>query len=92
MPDDQTINRLASAYGVSGLIGGSGGFNWWSLLFGFVFGIVGWYAFWHGKKEQKWRAMGIGIVLMVYPYFVSNVYFSIAIGLGLCAALYFWRD
>jgi hypothetical protein len=92
MPDAQTINSVLSAYGVSNPLGGGGGFNWWNIIGGIIFGIVGWYAFWHGKKEKSWRVMVIGIVLMVYPYFVSNALLAWGLGLGLCAALYFWRE
>ena len=92
MPDAQTINSILNAYGGAGAITGGGGFNWWNLISGFIFGIVGWYAFIHGKKEKQWRPMVIGVALMVYPYFVSNTLVSILIGLGLCVTLYFWRD
>ena len=90
MPDSQTLNEVFKAYGVSNPMGG-GGINWWNIIGGIVFGIIGWYAFIHGKKEKSWRPMVIGIVLMVYPYFVPNPLLAIGIGLGLTAALYFWR-
>ena len=92
MPDAQTINSILNAYGVSNPIGGGGGFNWLNIISGIIFGIVGWYAFMHGKKEKKWRPMMIGIALMVYPYFVPNTFFAVAIGIALTAALYFWRE
>ena len=92
MPDAQSLNSILSAYGVSNPISGGGSFNWWNIIGGFVFGIVGWYAFWHGKKQGSWRPMVIGIALMVYPYFVANALLAFAIGIGLCAALYFWRE
>jgi hypothetical protein len=87
------MNATLSAYGLSNLLGsGGGGFNWWNIISGFIFGIVGWYAFIHGKREKSMRPMVIGIMLMVYPYFVPNTILAIAIGLALCAALYFWRE
>ena len=92
MPDAQTLNSILSAYGISNPTSGGGGFNWWNLIWGFVFGIVGWYAFIHGKREKSMRPMVIGIVLMVYPYFVPNTYLAFAIGIALTAALYFWRE
>lgn len=92
MPDDKTINAVLSSYGLSNFLNSSGGINWWSLLAGTVFGIVGWFAFWNGKKEKSWRAMVIGIVLMVYTFFVANAWAVTGIGLALCAALYFWRE
>ena len=92
MPDAQTLNSVLGAYGISNLIGSSGGFNWWIIISGFIFSIIGWYAFWYGKKDKSWRPMVVGIVLMVYPYFVSNTLLSFAIGIALTAALYFWRE
>lgn len=92
MPDTQTMTTILNSYGASNLLGAGGGFNWWNIIGGFIFGIVGWYAFIHGKKEKSIRPMVIGIVLMVYPYFVSNTLLMIIIGLGLSAALYYWRE
>ena len=69
------------------LIGGTG-----HIIGGIIFSIIGWYAFWHGKREKSWRPMVIGIVLMVYPYFISNIFLAFAIGIALTAALYFWRE
>jgi hypothetical protein len=90
VPDAQTLNSMLSAYGVSNPI--SGGINWWNIIGGTIFSIIGWYAFIHGKKEKSWRPMVIGIVLMVYPYFVSNTLLAFAIGIALTAALFFWRE
>ncbi len=92
MPDDQTLNATLSAYGLSNLLGSGGDFNWWNIVGGIFFSIIGWYAFIHGKKEKSWRPMVIGIVLMVYPYFVGNTLLFFAIGIALTAALYFWRE
>lgn len=92
MPDSQTLNAVLNAYGVSSLGGSGGGINWGYWIANILFGIIGWYAFLHGKRERSWRPMAIGIVLMIYPYFVSNVFLTFAIGIALTAALYFWRE
>ena len=92
MPDAQTLNAVLGAYGASGLLGSGGGINWWNILGGIIFSIIGWFAFIHGKREKSMRPMVIGIVLMVYPYFVSNSFLAFAIGIALSAALYFWRE
>ncbi|MDE2027733.1 MAG: hypothetical protein KGK03_02550 [Candidatus Omnitrophica bacterium] len=91
MPDNQTINAILSSYGISGLAGG-GGFSLWNLLWGTVFGIIGWMAFLRGRREANWRAMVIGIALMVYTFFVGNTWLVFIIGTALTAALYFWRE
>ena len=92
MPDAQTLNAIAGSYGLSNLVSSGGGINWWNILSGTVFGIIGWFAFIHGKKEKSWRPMAIGVALMVYPYFVSNTILAVLIGIALTAALYFWRE
>ncbi len=92
MPDAQTLNSVLSAYGIANPLSSGGGINWWNIIVGTIFSIVGWYAFIHGKREKSWRPMVIGIVLMVYPYFVSNTLLAFAIGIALTAALYFWRE
>ena len=92
MPDDQTLNAVLKAYGVTNPLSAGGGINWWNIAGGIIFGIIGWYAFMHGKKEGNWRVMVIGIALMVYPYFVPNTILAYIVGIALTAALYFWRD
>ena len=69
-----------------------GGFNLSAMLAVFLFGGIGFIAFCYGKKISSWKPMALGILLMVYPYFVSNALATYAIGAGLCAALYFFRD
>lgn len=91
MPDQETMSALLNAYGVSA--GSSGaGFNWVNLLLGIMFGIVGMYAFNQGRKERNYKPLVIGVALMGYPYFVSNTWLVLLIGIALTAALYFWRD
>lgn len=57
-----------------------------------IFGGVGFVAFVYGKKNIIMRPMIIGIVLMGYPYFVSETWLLYLIGIALTAALYFWRE
>lgn len=91
MPDAQTLNAVLNAYGISNPLVSGGDFNWWNIIGGIIFSIIGWYAFWHGKRKKSWRPMVIGIVLMGYPYFVANTLLFFAIGIALTAALYWWR-
>jgi len=91
MPDAQTLNAVLKSYGASDLAGG-GDINWGYWIANILFGIIGWYAFMYGWKQKSIRPSIIGIVLMVYPYFVSNAYFAFAIGIALTAALFFWRE
>lgn len=59
----------------------------WSLLFG-AFGMG---YFMYGKKQRSPVPFVVGIVLMVYPYFITNVYLVVLIGVGLIATPYFVR-
>jgi len=92
VPDTQTLNAVFKAYGVSNPLSSGGGFNWWNVAANIIFGLVGWYAFMHGWKNKSIRPSVVGVVLMVYPYFVPNTILLYIIGFGLIAALYYWRD
>jgi len=92
MPDAQTLNEVFKAYGASNPLGSGEGINWWNIIGGIVFSIIGWYAFIHGKREKSWRPMVIGIGLMVYPYFVANTFLALGIGIALTAALFLWKE
>ncbi|HQR60606.1 MAG TPA: hypothetical protein PLH03_04485 [Methylophilaceae bacterium] len=64
-----------------------------AALFAIVmFGIVGFAAFRYGKKNGRLNPMLLGVGLMVYPYFISQIWLLYVIGCVLCAALYFLRD
>jgi len=92
MPDDQTLNEVLKAYGVANPLTAGGGINWWNIMGGIIFGIIGWYAFMHGWKQKSIRPSIIGIALMIYPYFVPNTILFYIIGIALTAALYYWRE
>jgi hypothetical protein len=58
-----------------------------------LFGMIGTAAFFYGKKQQKPRALGLGVALCVYPYFIlDSVWLMWIVGAALTAALWFWRD
>jgi hypothetical protein len=46
----------------------------------------------YGKKAARFSAMGIGMALMVYPYFVDTAWLLWGIGFALCVGLYVFRD
>ena len=87
----QVISEMAQAYGVD-TSGGIMGFSAWALFGAIVFGGVGFVAFVYGKKNQEMRPMLLGLVLMVYPYFVKQTFWLYVVGALMCAALYFWRE
>jgi len=62
------------------------------LFASLLFGTVGFAAFVYGKKSMLWQPMAIGVVLMVYPYFVENALLLYVIGIALSASLFVFRD
>ncbi len=65
------------------------GFSLYTILLAVVFGLVGFAAFRHGKKNSEPRPLFLGIALMAYGYFVTNAWASLAIGSVLTLALFF---
>jgi len=61
------------------------------LLWGLLFGSIGLGFFVYGKKQKAAVPLLCGLVLMVFPYFVSNVILLVAIGITLIAVPYFVR-
>ena len=57
-------------------------------LVGACFSLIGFSVFLYGKKANEFKPTLIGIVLMVYPYLVSNLWWSLLIGVGLLAWLW----
>ena len=61
------------------------------LLWGLVFSSIGLGYFLYGKKQKAVVPLVCGIVLMIFPYFVSNLWWLIGIGVVLIAIPYFYR-
>ena len=51
-----------------------------NILIAFVFGTFGLIYFRYGQKQAKIPLIIIGIILMVYPYFVSSRWWLIGLG------------
>lgn len=62
------------------------------LIGNIVFGAIGFVAFVYGKKMALYRTMTIGLVLMIFPYFVSGNWALYGIGTALTAAMFLWKD
>jgi len=58
------------------------------LLTSLVIGSVGFGFFMYGKKQRRMPHLAVGVVLMVYPYFVSGVTATIVIAVALVGLLY----
>ncbi len=61
------------------------------LMWAMLFGAIGLGFFVYGKKQRMIMPLFAGIALMVFPYFVSNVYLLVMIGVGVTALPYFLR-
>jgi hypothetical protein len=59
------------------------------LLWGMLFGAVGVGFFIYGKKQGRGVPLVCGLLLMVFPYFVSSTLLLVVIGAVLMAVPYF---
>ena len=55
------------------------------LLWGLLFGSIGFGFFIYGKKQKSVMPLITGIALCVVPYFIANVYALVIIGVILMA-------
>lgn len=62
-----------------------------ALLWGVLFGSVGFGFFIYGKKQSRLVPLVCGLALMVYPYFMPNALVLVLVGLALIMAPYFFR-
>lgn len=56
-----------------------------------LFGIIGYAAYRYGKKASLVTFKWIGIVLMLYPYAISETWLLYVVGAALCGGLYAYR-
>lgn len=61
------------------------------LLWGLLFGSIGFGFFIYGKKQKAVVPLIAGIVLCVVPYFITNVYALVGVGVVLMAIPFFVR-
>lgn len=77
---EQLLGDTPPAGGVIGFMGGHS-----TIWLGMLFGAIGAGYLIYGRKQRRGMALLSGIVLMVFPYFVSNVWLSLLLGAGLMA-------
>ena len=61
------------------------------LLWGMLFGSIGLGFFIYGKRQRAIVPLVTGIVLSVFPYFITDVYWLVIIGIAIIAVPYFIR-
>jgi len=60
-----------------------------SIMWGVLFGSIGLGYLVYGRKQRRGIALLSGVVLCVFPYFVSSVFLMILIAIILMALPYF---
>jgi hypothetical protein len=61
------------------------------LIWGMLFGAIGFGYFLYGKKQKAIIPLCVGIILCVFPYFIDNLYVLVGVGVALIAIPYFVR-
>ncbi|MDZ4731629.1 MAG: hypothetical protein SH820_16995 [Xanthomonadales bacterium] len=61
------------------------------LMWGLLFGSIGLGYFMYGKKQSAVVPLICGLMLMIFPYFVSSTLWLVVIGIVLIALPYFVR-
>jgi hypothetical protein len=59
-----------------------------SLLASLLVSSIGFVLLSYGKKMSRPPQMLVGLVLLVYPYFITNAWLMLAIGAVLCGLLW----
>lgn len=63
-----------------------------ALIAGFVFGVFGVYFIKDGKRQALVSLVLVGLALLVYPYFIENIYLIWGIGVALLAYGFWLRQ
>jgi hypothetical protein len=59
-----------------------------SLITGLLVSAVGFVVFEYGRRMRRPPQIGVGLVLMIFPYFVSNVFAMLGIAVGMLVLLW----
>jgi len=62
-----------------------------TLIWAMFFGAVGLGFLTYGRRQKVIVPLAVGIALILFPYFISNVYWLVATGVLLMAIPYFIR-
>jgi hypothetical protein len=62
------------------------------LIGAILFGLIGFAAYRYGKNTSRPKVIWIGFALMLYPYVIPETWLMYLVGIGLCAALYVFRE
>ncbi len=59
-----------------------------AILLSMLIGGIGFVAFAYGKKQSRFPQMLAGLLLMGFPYFVSNLWLMVGIAVGILVLMY----
>ena len=62
-----------------------------NLFLAIFFGAIGLGFFTYGRRQRAVVPFVAGIMLLIFPYFVTNVYLLVIIGIVIIATPYFIR-
>lgn len=54
------------------------------FLAGLIFGTIGFWLFGQARRRMNDTLKVIGVIMMIYPWFVSNIWLQWIVGAGLC--------
>ncbi len=63
-----------------------------NLLGSLIFSPVGMCAFWHGKRTTKIPPLVLGLLLMAFPYFITETWLLYTVGAVLTIGLSVWKE
>lgn len=61
------------------------------IVWGMLFGAIGLGFFVYGKRQQAIVPLITGMILLVFPYFIANIYLLVIVGIALVVLPYFLR-
>lgn len=61
------------------------------IIWGLLFGAIGLGYLTYGRRQRAIVPLGVGITLVLFPYFISNLYLMLAVGVVLMVIPYFIR-
>jgi len=61
------------------------------IMWGMLFGAIGLGFFIYGKRQRAIVPFVVGVALFIFPYFISNIYLLVLVGVLLVAIPYFIR-
>jgi hypothetical protein len=62
-----------------------------TLIWAMLFGAIGLGYLTYGRRQKAIVPLFVGVALILFPYFIPNVYWLVAIGVSLTAIPYFVR-